>query len=800
MIKALSPEGDAISFFLVGDIKQSIYRFRHAEPRLFGSYMERADACNIQLSCSYRMSGAMMDAINAVFGHIWSDGVISPDGEGIATAPRYEPLLSPVDAPWWKTRNSKRAKGSPSPLEIILCAGGAEPAAEPEGGPGDVSPPRKPPIAEKRKKLAVCLAGQLAGMVRGGYEIWDKAKTCFRPLKYSDIAILVPSRAPYGILEDALEDAGIPAVFESGMEYFNRGEVRDMINLLSALDDPGCDYALAGWAESPLSGLPLGASLDLAAQGPPSLWQRLSEAFPSAALRFMKLRRMARMAGPSAAMLSLIEDDSWLAAYKPAQRRRLMAHALRGVEIARDYEAYFGRNLSACSDYLGRAMRGGFPADEPKSPEDGDFVQVKTVHASKGQEFPVVALMCMESAIRPKAAARASVSRHLGVVARTFPGANEDALHSTELESATAKWHDVIEGEEEREEKERLLYVAMTRAQDKLICCGVLGANAPAGSGSWLDWLLAANEKSGMPFAISYAEAQQPETARALGSQGREPTAPARYAGQTIAAFPAPSLSSLSATAYSLYMWCPAAYRARYRQGRELKWELPDGDGYGGADLGLLAHWALAKWDFTVEGLDRQLPPGSLPKSAEERMKRALPPSLRPVFASSRNRETLRSWLLGFAATDECAALRGLDREGALCRELSFAIPFHGASLVGSIDLYWEDGNGTHVRDWKITQAERAPDELYREQVNFYSVVCETAAGAANGKPAPEIDAGLIYLRPGNDRGVCEAWGAKELGKTGENIERVMREAASGPFPPQRDRCGRCPFRSACVL
>ncbi|MDR1021118.1 MAG: PD-(D/E)XK nuclease family protein, partial [Synergistaceae bacterium] len=77
---------------------------------------------------------------------------------------------------------------------------------------------------------------------------------------------------------------------------------------------------------------------------------------------------------------------------------------------------------------------------------------------------------------------------------------------------------------------------------------------------------------------------------------------------------------------------------------------------------------------------------------------------------------------------------------------------------------------------------------------------CKTAAGPVNGKPAQKTDAGLIYLRPGNERGVCELWDADEPDETGQNIERVIKAAASGPFPPRKDRCHRCPFRSACIF
>jgi ATP-dependent exoDNAse (exonuclease V) beta subunit len=796
MIKALSTETNRASIFIVGDIKQSIYRFRHAEPRLFASYMERTDARNIPLTCSYRMSGAMMDAINTVFRDIWHDGVISPD-ETAAVSPRYEPLLAPDDAHWWEYRNSKNTAEAP-PVEILLYAGPNESA--PESG--------KLTAEEKRKRLAAGLARRINEMTSGAEEIWDKGMMDFRPVRKSDVAILVPSRTFYGVLEEALDRAGIHAVFESGMEYFKRGEVRDMINFLRALDDPRDNYAFACWAESPLSGLIPGTSLDLAvnAENSPSVWDSFSRDFSDHAERFMKLRRIARLAGPSAALLRLIEDDSWLSAYKPQQHPRLLAYLLRGVEVTRDYEASFGRNLSACADYLGRAMRGGYQTDEPKTPEEGDFVQVKTVHASKGQEFPVVALMGMESAARAKPSGRVSVSRHLGIVAKTLPPIDGDSAGSP-TESVTAKWHRIIEDAEEREEKERLLYVAMTRAQEKLICCGVGDESSSEKNDSWLDWLLTANEKSGARFPISFAEDRYPLEDEGLKgnaltvierTETREPERACPRRSGALSGLPAVSLGSISATAYALYMWCPAAYRIKYRQGRELKWELPDGDGYGGADLGSLAHWALSRWDFSPEGLDRHLPPCGISEKLDERIRRTVPAFLRPVFASKQGRETLRSWLLAFASSDEGSAMRELEKSGALRRELSFRIPFAGAKLVGSIDLYWEDSRGIHVRDWKITRADRAPDELYREQVNFYSLVCRIASGDGNAGTASPIDAGLIYLRPG-DAGESGIWSAGEKDATAGNVESVVKTAASGPFQPVKERCSRCPFRAACL-
>ncbi|MDR1944206.1 MAG: UvrD-helicase domain-containing protein [Synergistaceae bacterium] len=807
MISALASE--AGSLFVVGDIKQSIYRFRHADPGLFADYIDRArrgeeeSAVHIPLSCSYRMSGPMIDAVNRVFGHIWKNGVTGAAG---GPSIRYEPLFAPTDAPWWSERSGDNGKteGLAAPVEILLykeapdAASLSEPCPEtPAPEPGcDGDPPQKLLMGEKRKALADALARRLLAMTGEGEPVWDKEGKRLRPMKLGDVAILVPTRTQYLILEESLEAAGIPAVFGSGREFFNRGETRDIVNLLRALDEPWDDYALAGWIESPFSGAPPGAALELMTlpdrEGSP-LWRAFSERRPMEASRFESLRRRARLSGPSMALFGLLEDPSWLAAYKAEVRLRVLANVRRGVEIARDYETSLGASLSACADYLGRAMRGGAPADEPDSLNlDSDFVQVKTIHASKGQEFPVVVLMGMETRVSQKNAGSAAVSRSLGVVAKYLPvtenlsGADNDGEKSAAqprvIESVTAKWHSFLEELEEKEEKERLLYVAMTRARDRLICCS---ASDGTRGNSWIDWLLHANGTPGEKFPVTYVETPPKETRRPESRPIEPPASPLRAPARWEV-----SLAGVSATAYSLFMWCPAAYRMRFRQGRELKWRSEPGDGRGGADLGSLAHWVISIWDMSHGGLEPLLPENLPPDGADSRM----PAFLRPTFAIKRNREVLREWLGKFAATDECEELRELISRGLLHRERAFSVSYSGARLTGSVDLFWEDGNGRHVRDWKITPSESAPDELYREQVNFYSLACRDRE---RNKP---FDAGLVYLRPDKDRGpMFEVWSVDDWGPIERNISKVLKDAASGPYNPAAHRCPRCPFRSFCT-
>jgi hypothetical protein len=244
------------------------------------------------------------------------------------------------------------------------------------------------------------------------------------------------------------------------------------------------------------------------------------------------------------------------------------------------------------------------------------------------------------------------------------------------------------------------------------------------------------------------------------------------------------------------------AYRRRYRQGIAMKWEMPDGDGYGGADLGSLAHWALTEWDMDPAALGALLPEGEAAASSSAR---TLPAHLRPIFSSAKARAVLRSWLGQFAMTSECELLREIKARGDLRQELAFSTRHGNIRLVGSIDVYWEDSDGCHVRDWKITPVESAPFELYERQALFYALACRTA------RPGHDVDAGLIYIRPDGNGGAGKNGESRTFRVLGwkaleDDVTASAELAASGPFEPRLGRIGRlsrcpaCPFRRSCGL
>ncbi|MDR3354461.1 MAG: PD-(D/E)XK nuclease family protein, partial [Synergistaceae bacterium] len=381
------------------------------------------------------------------------------------------------------------------------------------------------------------------------------------------------------------------------------------------------------------------------------------------------------------------------------------------------------------------------------------------------------------------------------------------------IPSVTAKWLSFIEDMEERSEDERLMYVSMTRAQERLICCGTKKSadSVPNPEDEdWIDRLTAASDENGAmfrtivfsdPMTVGADDEKKHEALPRPAEEGNKPFPAAAEGTRPICGGrgrAAVRLAKFSASAYSLLSWCPVAYRRRYRQGWGMRWESHGSGVSGGAELGSLAHWILTRWDFDRSTLSDHIPPvDSGTTDASSGVLKKIPAYLRDAFRSPADRAALRSWLEAFSATETCDELRELKSEGVLRREMNFSVKLGGTDLAGSIDLYWEDADGCHVRDWKITPEASAPSELYVEQVRFYSLACHIA------RPGMRIDAGLIYLRPDDSGlgGVGREHAAFEIddwAKLAYEVSESSRIAVTGPFEPKTERCGVCPYSSSC--
>lgn len=769
LIEALRESGRG-RLFMVGDLKQSIYRFRHAEPSLFAGHIRRAMAGGegryVLLDRSYRMRQELVRFVNDCFGPPWAEEL----GQHLGVA--YEALVGPSDAPWWEARNALRTPA----VSVLLETHREDPESE-----------EKEKKSAVRSRLAARLAAQLSSL--RGEPAWDKESCTRRPLEWRDMVVLVPGRNHYPSLQDAFEAAGIPAVFQKSQGFFSRGEVFDLVEMLRALADPDDRLALSGWLVSPFSGLSKEEALRLAGvpeKGNPPLRSRLAEEAPEVAERFDSLRSKALLAGPAAVLESLLEDPAALKTAPPPDRPRMAANLARAAALAREFTAARGSSLAACSAALGSALRRALPAEEPDfMAEDEDVVRVMTVHAAKGLEFPVVAVMGLDDAGRGNGKGGPLIpSVSLLGVTTSLPG--DDAPPAQAV-----LWHRALEKGALDEESERLFYVAATRAQDVLILCGICPLDGETGEAdpkedSWLSMLAVSH-----PLMIEEALRQAGEVTEPAGTPnppGSPEPAPLPGPELELPAA-APTLASVSATSYALYTHCPRAWRLQVRQGLELDWEKPASGEPGGPDLGSLAHRVLAEWDFTQESLDRLLP--DTLEGPTDRALLRLPPELRAPARRDRDRRDLRAILSAFLETPAGRELATAHRQGTLKREWPLRLPLeNGPAMAGVIDALWEEGGTVHIRDYKLSQASPFTEGLGTRQLAFYGAMADRLI------PGRALDLSLLFLKANEVMPVSVVSIPPE--KIEGEVRAMAREGVTGPFPPNLEACPACPWKATC--
>ncbi len=749
------------SLFLVGDIKQSIYRFRHADPSIFARQIAAArdneNGLYVAMNESFRTRDALLEVINDLFGFIWRDGV-----EGRSSIP-YEPIEGAKGAPWWSERCS--AAGV-KPFAILIERGSEETNAE-----------------EEREAAARKLGAALSSLK--GKDIWDKEKRKARPCEWKDMAVLVPARTSFAALERVLRDEmRLPVAFFSGTRYFSRFEAQDASSLLKALADPSDDLALAGYLLSPFSKLPPHRAIELISEGADNdekwgLWKLLERREPEVASRLLSLKRLAALEGPSRALAALIDEARAFYALPVHLRIGATLALQRAVDIAREYEAALGPSLEGCAAYLHEATQEGLKAEEVNVDlESEDAIKVLTVHAAKGLEFPVVAVFGLERHFAAHRGESLFPSIPLLASGSRFPdrwGQKNDPV--------SKEAHHLIEEREGSEEWKRLFYVACTRAQDALLLCGIWPKKGGGPKeGTWLhhifNWLDSKGEK-----LEDYASLDSSDDEGALAERAeKKAPSPERSAALALPRQRGGALKVLSATAFSTLRYCPKAFRLKYRQGLPLTWELPSEEGaLGGPELGSLAHWILARWDFAPESLDRSF----LEKGEHVE---SLPPALKAPFSEEASRRQLREWLSGLAEGELGQLLRQKLGMGLLRREVPFRTRVGETALVGIVDVLWEEEGRIHIWDYKITSLENAPMELYAEQMRFYGLAWHLL------HPNRAVKLGLCFLREGKTEPLeCVDF---------EEIEEAVRESAcagaNGPFPPAHARCGSCPWRNFC--
>lgn len=449
---------DPGNVFQVGDVKQSIYRFRHARPDLFLSKYntysdEEGKNRRILLNENFRSRDEVVDAVNEVFTAIMKSEIggieYDEDAKLSRAAAYYEQSPSEND-----------------PYRAEMIIGCAEELSDEEF-------------------TANIVANRINEMIRDSLRVYDKSQKISRPATYRDFAVLVRSIKKYdGVFRDVFAGAGIP-LFVSGREgYFATVEVQTVLSFLSAVDNPLNDIELAVLARCPVGGF---SDKDMAAVAAEtgkdkSLYQRIKAVSETGEPRDLKEK--------CTKLLELLDRYKVMSTYMPVsgiisdfidkeyadhvrcmdKHEQRMANLGLLVAKAEDYGRTSFKGLYRFVRYMDQIRK--YEIDDGEAGiagENDDVVRLMTMHSSKGLEFPVCFVVGLEK--------KRNTGDETGkIIWNTGFGFATDYVDTKRRTTGTTLQKIIVrEGNKTDSiaEEMRILYVAMTRAREKLIMVGM---------------------------------------------------------------------------------------------------------------------------------------------------------------------------------------------------------------------------------------------------------------------------------------------------------------------------------------
>lgn len=472
-------------FFAVGDINQSIYGFRHADPAVFEEYratLESSGAAIDDLRENYRSRQSILNAVTRVL-----DGHQGIEPRPLLAASEFPPAGVSVE----------RLVGEDSEVEASL-------------------------VAQRIREL---------------------------DCDYKDIAILVRSLNALDAITAALDRFGIPFITTGGRTFFETREILDLLGLMAALVNPLDEIALVGVLRSPLIGLKDDEILQIGKEG----WQQLFQE------KYGRLRQRAGFLSPDRILATALDESGYLYNISPRAR----ANIDKLFSWLRKEHRNRPRPLAEILDDL-EILRASKSEAEAPPPEGGNVVQLMTVHSAKGLEFKVVFVCALQRGSDTSTPVIAfSEASGLGAKWR-HPANGKSQPDSAYLALVKERKH------REDAEENRLLYVAMTRAEERLFLTYAKG-KTPRGWQKLVEPAIAA-------ATIADCIIPAPERIKTAASVDVQIVDPPPIAGQHD--------STASVTSVALFDVCPRKYFLQKYIGFETE--------NGGMSLGSEVHTILA--------------------------------------------------------------------------------------------------------------------------------------------------------------------------------------------------------------
>lgn len=479
---------DRPNLFFVGDVKQSIYRFRLAEPELFldkyHRYPNERYNHRIDLSQNFRSRVGVLAAVNDVFGSLMREHVTEI---GYGEAERLnEGLVYPPDP-----------NAFDNTAECHLLSHGTD------SGDG----------LSAIEREAVWIADYIHDLLEQGKVVYDKGLKGYRPLAKRDIVILLRSvKRASSILLDALRVRGVSGYAEDDSGYFESSEIRVVLSLMSIIDNPHQDIPLAAVLRSPIVNMTEEELTNVRLAGDGDLYDALTvaaETMEKAAGFLAKLdawRTSARGRSVPELIWQLYQDTGY---YDYAGGMANGAVRQANLEMLYDRAKKF-EQTDACGlfrflRFIDKMLENDEDFGVAKSGgENEDTVRIMSVHKSKGLEFPVVILANIGKQFNMQDMQN-PILLHKSLGVGPYRIMAEDRYRYPTLARLAIAQQIVSEN---HAEELRVLYVAMTRAREKLVMVGSvkdietmrekwtllarrdeLPDSVIVSARSWLDWL-----------------------------------------------------------------------------------------------------------------------------------------------------------------------------------------------------------------------------------------------------------------------------------------------------------------------
>lgn len=716
----------APALFIVGDRKQAIYRFRGADVTVISRPRSPQPSLK-RLSQNRRAVPNIIEFVNLAGAHTMRTDKTDPDpswvlwNPGDRLTPHREPLAEPT-------------------VELMLTG---------DSGEGKAHVKRQ---TEAREIAQRCIA-----LVRDRVPVSDP-KTGIRAASWRDIVILLRAFTDVALYEQALRRQSVPSYTVRGRGFYQCPEVIDLMGLLAAINGPDDSLSLAAALRSPLFALSdrtlvrIALHQDAGQNGLAAAfrsehadfeWLEDERANARRAWQVITELRATRDRCPIVELLeqALVMTDYEAVMLGLTDGRQRLANVRKLVAMAREFEkdAVFGLN-----DFI-RQLRRLIETDPNESlaqilGEQEDVVRLMTIHQAKGLEFPVVFLADMARG-RARLPNNYVISDHEGLLLCETVGSGPDELPN----QALANWLERLKQREEAE-RARLLYVAITRARDRLIL------SEGGSTGEWTGQIRALVGKEQIDEFLLSGETVREVTAGDCRIALRRPGEASITQAQATATVAAPALIDeqlaalaqqrlgfeppvgneliMSPTQLADFDRCPRQFYYRHVLA------LPEAAAfrYGASDSsrataavekGQIVHAVLEQIDFRLKGTELRAA-----------LRSALDINAGALAASERDALERDLWRY----------LDSRDRDEPIAgREVAFFMALDGGDFTlyvrGQIDVLLGTGAGRLVRDYKYAAASKDHVGGYQVQMEAY------ALAAAEDDDERPVRAQLVFLR-----------------------------------------------------